>query len=74
MLYNMKKMEVEGVCDVPTSVRMVRRHSPEFAVDEVNISVCRNCGLTFNFFQKQFTFLFEAARNYLREVRLYEVN
>jgi protein tyrosine phosphatase len=57
MLYNMKKMEVEGVCDVPTSVRMVRRHSPEFAVDE-----------------KQFTFLFEAARNYLREVRLYEVN
>jgi hypothetical protein len=45
MLYNMKKMEVEGVCDVPTSVRMVRRHSPEFAVDEVNISVCRNCGM-----------------------------
>jgi hypothetical protein len=37
MLYNIKKMEVEGVCDVPTSVRMVRNHSPEFRINEVNI-------------------------------------
>jgi hypothetical protein len=37
MLYNIKKMEVEGVCDVPTSVRMVRNHSQEFRMCEVNI-------------------------------------
>ncbi|XP_068893268.1 receptor-type tyrosine-protein phosphatase F-like isoform X2 [Tenebrio molitor] len=34
MLYNIKTMEVEGVCDVPTSVRMVRNHSPEFRITE----------------------------------------
>jgi hypothetical protein len=37
MVYNIKKMEVEGVCDVSTSVRMVRNHSPEFRISEVNI-------------------------------------
>jgi hypothetical protein len=37
MLYNIKKMEVEGICDVSTSVRMVRNHSQEFRISEVNI-------------------------------------
>jgi hypothetical protein len=37
MLHNIKKMEVEGVCDVPTSVRMVRNHSPEYRITEVII-------------------------------------
>jgi hypothetical protein len=37
MLYNIKKIEVEGICDVPTSVRMVRNHSQEFRICEVNI-------------------------------------
>jgi hypothetical protein len=41
MLYNIKKMEVEGVCDVPTSVRMVRNHSQEFGISEVNIFFVR---------------------------------
>ncbi|XP_068893224.1 receptor-type tyrosine-protein phosphatase mu-like isoform X4 [Tenebrio molitor] len=56
MLYNIKKIEVEGVCDVPTSVRMVRNHSPEFRINEGD-----------------FTFLFEATENYLKEAQLYEV-
>ncbi|XP_068893234.1 receptor-type tyrosine-protein phosphatase mu-like isoform X13 [Tenebrio molitor] len=56
MLHNIKKMEVEGVCDVPTSVRMVRNHSPEFRITEGD-----------------FTFLFEATENYLKEAQLYEV-
>jgi protein tyrosine phosphatase len=56
MLYNIKKMEVEGVCDVPTSVRMVRNHSQEFGISE-----------------RDFTFLFEATENYLKEAQLYEV-
>jgi protein tyrosine phosphatase len=56
MLYNIKTMEVEGVCDVPTSVRMVRNHSPEFRITEGD-----------------FTFLFEATENYLKEAQLYEV-
>ncbi|KAH0820674.1 hypothetical protein GEV33_002117 [Tenebrio molitor] len=55
MLYNIKTMEVEGVCDVPTSVRMVRNHSPEFRITEGD-----------------FTFLFEATENYLKEAQLYE--
>ncbi|KAJ3619220.1 hypothetical protein MTP99_004921 [Tenebrio molitor] len=34
MLYNITKMEVEGVCDVPTSVRMVRNQSQDFGISE----------------------------------------
>jgi protein tyrosine phosphatase len=56
MLYNIKKIEVEGICDVPTSVRMVRNHSQEFKICEGD-----------------FTFLFQATENYLKEAKLYEV-
>jgi hypothetical protein len=36
MFYNMQQMKTNGMCDVCTSVRTVRRHCPQFVNDKVS--------------------------------------
>jgi hypothetical protein len=36
MSYNMQQMKTNGICDVCTSVRTVRRHCPQFVNDNVS--------------------------------------
>jgi hypothetical protein len=38
MSYNMQQMKTNGMCDVYTSVRTVRRHCSQFVNDKVNNS------------------------------------